>query len=84
LHKTVSEGLLYLPKFSQVIKAIFCDIVHRAAPQITACIKDDPDDDVQVAAMVTLSQLSREGVPGIPFAHLGINRDFRGIPVPCF
>ncbi|KAJ7793354.1 armadillo-type protein [Mycena olivaceomarginata] len=40
--------------------AIFCDIVHRAAPQITAYVKDDPDDDVQVAAMVTLSQLSRE------------------------
>ncbi|KAJ7349845.1 armadillo-type protein [Mycena albidolilacea] len=40
--------------------AIFCDIVHRAAPKITACVKDDPDDDVQVAAMVTLSQLSRE------------------------
>ncbi|KAJ7724594.1 armadillo-type protein [Mycena olivaceomarginata] len=49
--------------------AIFCDIVHRAAPKITACVKDDPDDDVQVAAMVTLSQLSREEAFRLPVSE---------------
>ncbi|KAJ6470015.1 armadillo-type protein [Mycena sanguinolenta] len=40
----------------------FCDIVNRAAPQIIACLRDDPNNDVQIAAMVTLSQLSPDEI----------------------